>query len=318
MNTKNIILAILMVLSFAACSSEIEGIDNNMTDASVNSNSETSLSVRMVSNGINTKAYTFEFEIENYVIAVFDSQSGERIGFTKKESFSTDEIVTIDNIRTKEGKAHVVVITDINRHSSNGEWTMFDNLYTYDEYVGQTLTNTGFLKVGISKNVTLSATASAVTVELEQLKARVEVNLSAKTEGAGPNTVATMVATRYEAKVSRATKIIPEVNALNSLSIGTYDDGTASFWYVTTKTEAKDITVWVMITVDKGDGSEPTVVRKTISVPFLSNGQPVTVLENGVSYNIEVEAKISVKYEVELSYQLHAINTITQDEITFN
>ena len=317
MNTKNIILAILMVLSFAACSSEIEGIDNNMTDANVNSNSETSLSVRMVSNGIKTKAYPFEFEIENYVIAVFDSQSGERIGFTKKESFSTDEIVTIDNIRTKEGKAHVVVITDIDRHN-NSQWTLFDNLYTYDEFVGQTIYNIGLVKVGISKDVTLSATTSTVTVELEQLQARVEVNLSAKTEGAGPNTVATMVATWYEAKVSRDSKIIPEVNAPNALTKGRYDDGTISFWYCTTKTEAKDITVWVTITIDKGDGSTPTKVKKTISVPFLSNGQPVTVLENGISYNIEVEAKINVKYEVELSYQLHAIDTITQDEITFN
>lgn len=319
MNTKNIILAILMVLSFAACSSEIEGIDNNMTDASVNSNSETSLSVRMVSNGINTKADNDvnEFAIDSYMIAVFDSKSGERIGFKKEASSFTDETVTIDNIRTKEGKAHVVVIANLDQHN-NSQWTLFDNLYTYDEFVGQTIYNIGLVKVGISKDVTLSATTSTVIVELEQLNARVAVNLSAKTEGAGPNTVATMVATWYEAKVSRDSKIIPEVNAPNSLAKGRYDDGTTSFWYCTTKTEAKDITVWVTITVDKGNGSAPTEVKKQISVPFLSNGQPVTVLENGISYNIEIEAKINVKLEVELSYQLHAIDTITQDEITFN
>ena len=318
MNTKNIILAILMVLSFAACSSEIEGIDNNMTDANVNGNSETSLSVRMVSNGINTKADNDvnEFAIDSYMIAVFDSKSGERIGFKKEASSFTDETVTIDNISTKEGKADVVVIANLDQH--NNDWTLFDNLYTYNEFVDQTVGCVpGLVKVGISKGVTLSGSASTVTVELKQLTARVVVNLSAKAEGAGSNTVVKMVATRYDAKIARDSKIIPEINA-HVDGAARYDGGVSSFWYCTTNTEAANIDVNVVITIDKGDGSTPKEVKKTISVPFLSNGQPVTVLENGVSYNIEVEAKISVKYEVELSYQLHAINTITQDEITFN
>ena len=57
MNAKNIISAILMVLSFAACSSNIEGFDDNMTNNNTN-NGETSISVRMVMEGGSTKAGT--------------------------------------------------------------------------------------------------------------------------------------------------------------------------------------------------------------------------------------------------------------------
>lgn len=86
MNAKNIISAILMVLSFAACSSDIEGFDDNMTNNNTN-NGETSISVRMVMEGVSTKAGTTidltteEAAIKNYVIAVFEEKSGERVGY---------------------------------------------------------------------------------------------------------------------------------------------------------------------------------------------------------------------------------------------
>ena len=75
MNAKNIISAILMVLSFAACSSDIEGLDDNMTNTSAN-NGETSISVRMMTDGIGTKSNgQSELAINNFVIAVFEAAS---------------------------------------------------------------------------------------------------------------------------------------------------------------------------------------------------------------------------------------------------
>ena len=47
MNAKNIISAILMVLSFTACTSEIEGIDDNMTNTNVRNGTST-FSIRMM------------------------------------------------------------------------------------------------------------------------------------------------------------------------------------------------------------------------------------------------------------------------------
>ncbi len=86
MNAKNIISAILMVLSFTACSSEIEGIDDNMTNTGAN-NGETSISVRMMTEGISTKADTqSEKLISNYVIAVFEKKSSSSTPFCSKSS----------------------------------------------------------------------------------------------------------------------------------------------------------------------------------------------------------------------------------------
>ena len=82
MNAKNIISAILMVLSFTACSSEIEGIDDNMTNTNV-SNGTTSISVRMMTEEVSTKgdASSDESAIKNYVIAVFEEESNQRVGY---------------------------------------------------------------------------------------------------------------------------------------------------------------------------------------------------------------------------------------------
>lgn len=86
MNAKNIISAILMVLSFAACSSDIEGLDDNMTNTSA-STGETSISVRMTTDGISTKSNgQSELAINNFVIAVFEAASGQRIGYADSNS----------------------------------------------------------------------------------------------------------------------------------------------------------------------------------------------------------------------------------------
>ncbi|MFR8355466.1 MAG: hypothetical protein ACLVEJ_07285 [Parabacteroides sp.] len=104
MNAKNIISAILMVLSFAACSSDIEGLDDNMTNTSAN-NGETSISVRMMTDGIGTKSNgQSELAINNFVIAVFEAASGQRIGYAdsnKGVSGGDMTKVTVDNIDTK-------------------------------------------------------------------------------------------------------------------------------------------------------------------------------------------------------------------------
>lgn len=323
MNTKNIILAILMVLSFAACSSEIE-LDNAMTDANVNSNSETSLSVRMVSNGLDTKGTIYDkdsveraFSIDSYLIAVFDSETHERVGFTKQGSDNAPQEATVSNIRTKQGKVDVVVIVNLSIHYS--DWSLFDAIYTYDEFVDQSVNCLPEgVEVGIEKGVTLEPVASTVTVTLKHMTAHVQVNLSAeKKEDIETNTVVTMVATWYEAWISRESKIIPEINPL-ALHSGRHDEGVTSFWYSTTKTEAKDIKVWVDIKIDKQNGSEPIVVKKVMDVPFISGGKRLDVLENGISYNIDVVAKVSLTYEVSLSYRIYAIYINGEQEVVFN
>ena len=316
MNAKNIILAISMVLSFAACTSEIEGIDNTMTDASVNSNRETSLSVRMVSNGNNTKSATADADglaISNFIIAVFESESGERIGYTKgTASSSSSGTVILPSINTKEGTADVMVIANL----SEADQALFNNLYTYDEFAGQPVGSLERLvKVGVSKGVKLTKNATA-TVELEQLTARVQVNMSAIVDGAGTTgTTASMAATAYTANVSNSSNIIaPGTSGGTEVNVPL--DKVSAFSYGTYKVTTTGILVSVEISIKDAAGKEMKNITKEINVPF-NNGAALT-LENGKAYSIDVEASISVKCDVSLSYTVHAFDTIEQSEITFN
>lgn len=129
MNAKNIILAILMVLSFAACSSEIEGIDDNMTNTNVNvNNGETSISVRMMTEGVDTKAGipSDELAIRNYVIAVFEEGSKERVGYAFGGTTGGYlETPIVKGIDAKAGEVTVIVVANVD------DTSVFDNLYTY-------------------------------------------------------------------------------------------------------------------------------------------------------------------------------------------
>ena len=116
MNAKNIISAILMVLSFTACTSEIEGIDDNMTNTNV-SNGTTSISVRMMTEEVSTKGDTSSDEsaIKNYVIAVFEEESNKRAGYAFVCTTGGDEATqkTVHDIDTKAGKVTASAGADV-------------------------------------------------------------------------------------------------------------------------------------------------------------------------------------------------------------
>lgn len=188
MNAKNIISAILMVLSFTACTSEIEGIDDNMTNTGAN-NGETSISVRMMTEGVSTKADTqSEKLISNYVIAVFEKKSGERVGYASgtADGGSLDTPI-VKGINTKAGIVKVIVVANVDNVND------FDNLYTYGQFSTKTVGNlTNLTKVGIKDDVTLSATENKLEVELKQLTARVNVTLN-EPEVTGGNNVTVLL-----------------------------------------------------------------------------------------------------------------------------
>lgn len=193
MNAKNIISAILMVLSFTACSSEIEGIDDNMTNTNV-SNGTTSISVRMMTEEVSTKADTqSEKLISNYVIAVFEKKSGERVGYASgtADGGSLDTPI-VKGINTKAGIVKVIVVANVDNVND------FDNLYTYGQFSTKTVGNlTNLTKVGIKDDVTLSATENKLEVELMQLTARVNVTLNEPEVTGGNGVTVNFKAYRY-------------------------------------------------------------------------------------------------------------------------
>ena len=67
-------------------------------------------------------------------------------------------------------------------------------------------------------------------------------------------------------------------------------------------------------------GKEDVTIEKTISVPFQKDGSLLSVLENGKSYQLTIETALSVSVNCDptFTYKLHEIETIEQDEITFN
>mgnify|MGYP002756318294 FL=1 len=209
MNAKNIISAILMVLSFAACSSDIEGFDDNMTNNNTN-NGETSISVRMVMEGVSTKAGTTidltteEAAIKNYVIAVFEEKSGERVGYasgTANGSYLVTPIVK--GIDAKAGIVKVIVVANIDDIND------FNNLYTYEEFSTKTVGHlNNWTKVGIEDNVTLFKTDNELNIELKQLTARVNVTLNEPTVTGGNNVTVTFRAYHYTASIAESSKIV--------------------------------------------------------------------------------------------------------------
>lgn len=344
MNAKNIISAILMVLSFAACSSDIEGLDDNMTNTSAN-NGETSISVRMVTEGISTKAgnegttidpTTEEAAIKNYIIAVFETKSGERVGYLKGSN-NTNDIdatksgvtgLTIGGIDCKAGIVNVLVIANL----SEKDEAKFDAAYTYKDFTTQTVGSLiNLVKVGSAMNQTLNAGDNkTVSIELSQITAGVEVSVngtaSVNGDSSGEGDVtATIKAISYKAKIESNSKLkindkgqfMPEAG--NGIMPENYTTLAAnSFSFYTYRLNNPEMLLNLQIIVS-AKGKDNKVIDKNISVDFKEGGSLVSILENGKKYQLNIEANVSVSVscDVQLSYTLHKIEEIRQD-INFN
>lgn len=339
MNAKNIISAILMVLSFAACSSDIEGLDDNMTNTGAN-NGETSISVRMVTEGVSTKAGTTidptteEAAIKNYIIAVFETKSGERVGYLKGSN-STNDIeaaksgvtgLTIGGIDCKAGIVDVLVIANL----SEEDEIKFDAAYTYTDFTTQTVGSLiNLVKVGSAMNQTINVGGNkTVSIELSQITAGVKVSVNETASVNGDNSgkgdvTAKIKVISYKAKIESSSKLeinnkgqfMPEAgNGIMPENATTLDANSFSFY--TYRLNNPEMCLKLQIIVS-ANGKE-TVIDRNISVDFKEDGSSVSILENGKKYQLNIEANISVSVncDVQLSYTLHEIDEIRQ-EITF-
>ncbi len=324
MNAKNIILAILMVLSFAACSSEIEGIDDNMTNTNVN-NGTTSISVRMMTEGVDTKAEansltSEDTAINNYIIAVFEHVSKERIGYVRGKNTATGGAVTGLKLEvdTKEGFVDIFVIANLNETDES----LFDAIYTSTEFKNQVFGSLDDLvKVGSSIEKEISNVNETVTIELSQLSARVLVNVAetASVNGNEPgegDVTARINAISYKAKVQNTSSFEPGAVGTPSEATELIDN---NFHFYTYKLNDPSLELNVEIVISTA-GKEDVTIEKTISVPFQKDGSLLSVLENGKSYQLTIETALSVSVNCDpiFTYKLHEIETIEQDEITFN
>ena len=324
MNAKNIILAILMVLSFAACSSEIEGIDDNMTNTNVN-NGTTSISVRMMTEGVDTKAEansltSEDTAINNYIIAVFEHVSKERIGYVRGKNTATGGAVTGLKLEvdTKEGFVDIFVIANLNETDES----LFDAIYTSTEFKNQVFGSLDDLvKVGSSIEKEISNVNETVTIELSQLSARVLVNVAetASVNGNEPgegDVTARINAVSYKAKVQNTSSFEPGAVGTPSEATEPIDN---NFHFYTYKLNDPSLELNVEIVISTA-GKEDVTIEKTISVPFQKDGSLLSVLENGKSYQLTIETALSVSVNCDpiFTYKLHEIETIEQDEITFN
>ena len=314
MNAKNIISAILMVLSFTACSSEIEGFDDNMTNTGAN-NGETSISVRMMTEGISTKADTqSEKLISNYVIAVFEKKSGERVGYASgiaDGGFLDTPIVK--GINTKAGIVKVIVVANVDNVND------FDNLYTYGQFSTKTVGNlTNLTKVGIKDDVTLSATENKLEVELKQLTARVNVTLNEPEVTGGNNVTVNFKAYRYTASIAETSMIVyaPQTGKTKDVLF----DKTKTFSYVTYAVTNPVLNVYAELGI-LVNGVVTKTIEKEIPVSFKSQDKvQLEALIAGKSYNQEVNTKITISQnvDVEFGYEIVSITDNGNQDITYN
>lgn len=330
MNTKNIILAILMVLSFTACSSEIEEIDNNMTNTTVNNNGVTSISVRMTTSNMNTKSAgqetltsSVDQNITSFVIAVFEQATGKRIGYatsTNQISGGAVTSATINGIDTKEGVVDVIAVANVAVDD-------FKNFYDYDEFANHIVRNNlnDFVKVGTTSTNLKKGQANKINIALVQLTACVNVQLITNVKGVDPlkNTVtATFRATNYRKKVATSSTILnPVANAASSdVSIQTQSVDATSFSYITYALNTPELIVSTNLTVIV-DGSEELNNNEEISVPFVSGSDVLRCLENGKVYTQEITVNITLNISQNVTptftYEVAPIREIN-NEITFD
>ena len=317
MNAKNIILAILMVLSFTACSSEIEGIDNNMANNTANpATVSTSIVVNFSAGELITKsgvsdgtaeASDKEMSIDEYVIAVFEKQTGDRVGFTTgKNEGSKVSSQTIQNIDCKEGDAIVYVV-------ANAPAAQFTSLYTLADFEAVTVENpNNLVKVGKQETKLEQGKTNSLEIELSQLTARVKVNFVVTVQS---NEEVTFKANNYVATIATSSAI-QNVKAIAGTS-STVNISSESFTYYTYAVTNPTLALNGTLTVTNKKGNNTKEV--TIEIPFKKEDQTLSSLKEGVSYEITVEATLTVGINAtpEISYQIHNIETIDQG-ITFS
>lgn len=336
MNAKNIISAILMVLSFAACSSDIESLDDNMTNNNTN-NGETSISVRMVTEGVSTKAGTTidptteEAAIKNYIIAVFETKSGERVGYLKGSN-NTNDIdatksgvtgLTIGGIDCKAGIVNVVVIANLNTDDE----AKFDAVYTYNEFKAQTVNSLDRLvKVGEESNKEISLDnnqSKAITVKLSQLTARVKVSFGEITVN-GDNTGVTAVfkPLSFRAKRQKSSAVFSPIAGEGELGESVDLKGAEEFSFYTYMLKNPELFVSANILVFKNTETgtnESTISKNNVSVSFIKDGVQQSVLKSGKAYSIKINATITISVKedipcnVEFLYTVHEIEDIEQN-----
>lgn len=312
MNAKNIILAILMVLSFAACSSEIEGIDDNMTNTNVN-NGETSISVRMMTNDVDTKSDTKdETAINNYVIAVFEVESNERVGYAfgqANDGYLEEPIVK--DINAKVGNVNVIVVANVD------DIKEFDNLYTYQEFTSKTVGHLNNLtKVGIEKNVALSTTNNKLEVILKQLTACVNVTIKepSVTSSGGNNITASLKANSYSACIAETSKIIADPQETSSSDI-ILESAESQFSYLTYAVKGSNLLVVHANLVIFAGEVEKKQIAKDIVVPF-----PDQTLSDGKLYDQQINVNVTViqNFDVEFGYEIVQIKENQNQEVSYN
>ena len=315
MNAKNIISAILMVLSFTACSSEIEGIDDNMTNTNV-SNGTTSISVRMMTEEVSTKADTqSEKLISNYVIAVFEKKSGERVGYASgtADGGSLDTPI-VKGINTKAGIVKVIVVANVDNVND------FDNLYTYGQFSTKTVGNlTNLTKVGIKDDVTLSATENKLEVELMQLTARVNVTLNEPEVTGGNGVTVNFKAYRYTASIAKTSMIVYAPQTVETETEVSLNNET-SFSYITYAVATPVLNVYAKLEI-LVNGDVKKTIEKEIPVSFKSKEDgKLDALIAGKSYNQQVNTKITISQnvDVEFGYEIVSITDNGNQDITYN
>lgn len=323
MNAKNIISAILMVLSFAACSSDIEGLDDNMTNTSAN-NGETSISVRMMTDGIGTKSNgQSELAINNFVIAVFEAASGQRIGYAdsnKGVSGGDMTKVTVDNIDTKEGLVNVVVV-------ANAGIDQFKDIYTYEEFGNQIVRDNlnDLVKVGTKTQSLSKDGKNKVEIQLSQLTARVKVDLKYETTGvvADDDVAVSFIATNYSYNAATASTILNPENNTENLKGQDFPNNSinaSSFYYDTYRMNNPELSVTTSLSVTvKGAVVKDGEIR-TVTVPFTHGSEVLKCLENGKVYTqvitVKINFNISRPTDVTLEYEVAPVREI-ENEITF-
>lgn len=318
MNAKNIILAILMVLSFAACSSEIEGIDNNMANNTANpATASTSIVVNFSAGELITKsgvsdgtaeASDKEMNIDEYVIAVFEKQTGDRVGFTtgKNEGSKVVSSQTIQNIDCKEGEVIVYVV-------ANAPAEQFTSLYTRTDFESVRVENlNNLVKVGKQETKLEQGETNSLEIELSQLTARVKVNFEVTVQS---DEKVTFEANNYVATIATSSAI-HDVKAIDGTS-STVNISSESFTYYTYAVTNPTLALNGTLTVTNKQENKTKEV--TIKIPFEKGSQTLSSLKDGVSYEITVEATLTVGINAtpEISYKIHKIETIDQG-ITFN
>lgn len=136
----------------------------------------------MTTDGISTKSNgQSELAINNFVIAVFEAASGQRIGYADSNSNVSGGAMTevkVVNIDTKEGLVNVVVV-------ANAGIDQFKNIYTYEEFGNQIVRDNlnDLVKVGTTTQSLSKDGKNKVDIQLSQLTARVKVDLKCETTG---------------------------------------------------------------------------------------------------------------------------------------